>query len=407
MCREVSFAMPKRRKSSSNGRTPLVLGLLVALALLLFGGGELYAFLRSDAGRLLLWRHLHLGDRAHAVRIIGKHAREGLATAGVPAALIREEVLAGAGGPAVRWRIELPRDGSPTQANFAVTQALRARGAEVLSGREEGGKNGAVTVRLTLGLPGRPTHELVLVRPGVAPEEERAEETRVAIVLFGLADDPVSARALLARDEPFAVIAPAVGKERDSVRRLAREAKRELVLQIPMEPEDYPRANPGPGTLLVNMPPGRVGRLTREYLDKAGELAAVANLQGSFAAQDEPFMTAFFKELKRGGVSFLHLSPPARSVARPLAARLGIAYDEPDAILDDEARAAGPRALERAWEEVLTRAEHRHQAVVLLRATPTSVRWVRERFVAKKLGDVRIVPLSVVIHRMAKGAAKG
>lgn len=396
--------MPKRRTSSKKkGRAPLLLGLLAVLALLIFGGGELFAFVRSDAGRFFFWRHLHLGDRAHAVRIVGRHVREGLAGAGVAAARIREEEVAGtAGGPAVRWRVELPRGGSPTQVNFSVSRAVEKLGAQVLSGREARGKDGALTVTMLLGLPGRPTHELVVVRPGVDPESEEANETRVAIVLFGLADDPASARALLGRDEPFAVIAPAIGKERESLLKLARETKRELVLQVPMEPEDYPRANPGPGTLLVNMSPGRISNLTREYLEQAGPVTAIANLQGSFAAQDEPFMSAFFRELKREGVSFLHLSPPSRSVAHQVAARLGVAYDEPDAILDDEARAA-VKVLDRGWKSALEHAERRHQGVVLVRATPVSVKWAREALTAKRLGDARIVPLSSVLHRMAKG----
>ena len=395
--------MSKRRKSSSNGRTPLLLGVLVVLALLLFVGGEFYAFVRSDTGRLFLWRHLHFGDRAHAVRIIGQHAREGLAAAGVPASSVHEDVLTVPGGPAVHWRVELPRDGSPTQANFAITQAVEKSGAEVLSGREATGKNGEQSVRMVLGLPGRPTHEIEIVRPGTAPDSGEPEEIRIAIVLFGLADDPASAKALLGRAEPFAVIVPAVGKERDASRAVARDAKREVVLQIPMEPEDYPRANPGPGTLLVNMPSSRVGKMTRGYLQQAGHVTATANLQGSFAAQDEPFMTAFYKELKRDGIPFLHLSPPSRSVARPLAARMGIAYDEPDAILDDDARSAAPRHLEAAWASIRQHAAGRHQAIVLLRATPTSVKWARDALTAKKLGAVRIVALSEVLHRMAKG----
>lgn len=394
--------MPKKRSASKKGRAPLALGLLAALAVLLFGGGELYAFLRSDAGRFFVWKHAHLGDRAHAVRIVGKQVRAGLARAGVAEAAVKEEP-GGGDGAAVRWRIELPRGGSPTQVNFEVTQAAEKLGAEVLSGREERGKDGGQVVTMRVGLPGRPTHELVVVRPGVAPGSEEESETRVAIVLFGLADDPASAKALLARDEPFAVIAPAIGKERDALVRLARGPGRELVLQVPMEPEDYPRANPGPGTLLVNMPAGRIGKLTREYLEHARPVTAVANLQGSFAAQDEPFMSAFYKELKREGLSFLHLSPPSRSVARQVAARMGVAYDEPDAILDDEAGAKGTKALERAWAATLERAGRRHQAIVLLRATPASVTWAKEALAAKRLGTTRVVPLSTVLHRMAKG----
>ena len=394
--------MPKRRPSSKKSPAPLWLGLIAVLALLLFGGGEMFAYVRSDTGRLFLWRHLHLGDRAHAVRIIGKHVRAGLAAGGVSAASVHEEVATGPGGPAERWRVELPRDGSPTQVNFAVSQAVEKAGAQVLEARETPGKGGALTVTMLIGLPGRPTHQLVVALPGVDPESEVAREVRVAIVLFGLADDAASAKALLERAEPFAVIAPAIGKERDPLLRLARDGRREVVLQVPMEPEDYPRANPGPGTLLVNMPPSRIGKLTRDYLGKAGDVTAVANLQGSFAAQDEPFMEAFFKELKREGVSFLHLSPPSRSVAREVAARLGVAYDEPTAILDDEARSSSPKSLDRAWASVVERATRRHQAVVLLRATPASVKWAKDALTPKRLGDVTIVPLGSVIHRMAK-----
>ncbi len=396
--------MSKRRPArKKTGRAPLVLGLVTVLALLLFGGGELWSFVRSDTGRFLIWRHLHLGDRAHAIRIVGRHAREGLAAAGVPAARVRELASSSTGGPPVRWRVELERGESPTQVNFAVTEAVEKLGAEVLSAREERGKDGELAVKMLLGLPGRPTHELLVVRPGVAAESVEAHETRIAIVLFGLADDPVSASALLARSEPFAVLAPAIGRERDALLERARASHRELVLQVPMEPEDYPRANPGPGTLLVNMPAGRIGRLTRQYLQQAGDVTAVANLQGSFAAQDEPFMTAFYKELKREGVSFLHLSPPSRSVARTVAANLGVAYDEPDAILDDEARARTTKPLEHAWEGLLARVQDRHQAIVLLRASPTSVKWAGRALESGRADDVRIVPLSSVLHRMAKG----
>lgn len=394
--------MPKRRPSSKKSPAPLWLGLLAVLVLLLFGGGEMFAFVRSDTGRLFFWRHLHLGDRAHAVRIIGKHVRAGLAAAGVPPTSVHEEVATASGGPALRWRVELSRDGSPMQVNFAVTQAVEKAGAQVLEARETPGKGGALSVTMLIGLPGRPTHQLVVALAGVDPESEEAREVRIAIVLFGLGDDPASAQALLGREEPFAVITPAIGKERDPLLRLARDGHREVVLQVPMEPEDYPRANPGPGTLLVNMTPGRIGKLTREYLGRAGDVTAVANLQGSFAAQDEPFMEAFFKELKREGVSFLHLAPPSRSVAREVAARLGVAYDEPTAILDDEARSSSPKSLDRAWDAVLERATRRHQAVVLLRATPASVKWAKDALTPKRLGDARIVPLGSVIHRMAK-----
>ena len=67
--------MVKRRSSAKGNRAPFLVGAIVVGALLLFLAGELFAWAVSDSGRLAVWRHLHLGDRAHAVRIIGRRRR--------------------------------------------------------------------------------------------------------------------------------------------------------------------------------------------------------------------------------------------------------------------------------------------------------------------------------------------
>lgn len=394
--------MPKRRSSSTRSRTPFILGALAALALLVFLAGELYAFLVSDTGRLLVARHLHLGDRARVVAIIGKHLHEGLASAGVPENIVHEDVLPGDGGPRLRWRIELPRDGAPMKVNYAVTRAMQQCGAVVLSGRERPGEDGALTVAIVAGLPGRPTHELLVTRPG---HPKRTDDTpppamTVSLVLFGF-DDPAAMKALLERPEPFAVAVPAVGESREMVLRAARREGREFVLQIPMEPEKYPRVNPGPGTLLVTMSAGTIESRTREYLEHTPGTVAVANLMGSFATQDEPFMTAMYRELKHAGIPFLHVSPAPRSVCRTLAASMGVGYDEPDEILDGEARAAKPEALERAWRARLERAERRGRTLLWLRVTPLSAKWLAHALdhPAKGMPPVVIAPVSEMVHK--------
>ncbi len=380
-----------------------MLAVLAVLALVIFLGGELFAFATSDRGRVLLYRHLHVGDRAQLVRILAGRVREGLADARLPAGAWHEDVTAGPNGGTPRWRIDLQPDGAPLQVNYAITQAIERGGAQVLSGREESGEGGALTVRLAIGFPGRVLHEVVIARPGrVRHEDEPPAPIRIALVLVGAGDEPALTRTLLERDEPFALAVTGIADGGAALRKAARAHGHEIVLQVAMEPENYPRVNPGPGTLLVSWPAHRIEGALREQLKDAGEVAAVANFMGSFATQDEPFMTAFYRELRRQGVGFLHLQPVPRSVCRSLAANLGVAYDEPDATLDLEAREKKPAALERAWKALLERADKRGRAIVVLRVTPTSAAWLASALEPKARGAVTIVPLTSLVHQPAR-----
>src|SRR5439155_17892783 len=135
-------------------------------------GGELLAWAASDSGRLAVWRYLQLGDRARAVRIVGGRIEQGLARAGIASNAIEWRVGSDA-GPALHWKVTLPPDGAPLLVNHLVTRAVEAGGAEVLSGHETERADGALVVTLLVGVPGRATHLLEIVRPG-RPEKEGA-----------------------------------------------------------------------------------------------------------------------------------------------------------------------------------------------------------------------------------------
>ena len=395
-----------RRRTPRGKRALLLLGACAGGALLLFLAGEVFAWMASDSGRLAVWRYLHLGDRAHAVRIVGHLIEHGLARAGIPREAIESSVegagargASGPKGPSLHWRVKLPSDGAPLLVNHLVTRAVEAGGAVVLSGREQQPRDGSLVVTLLLGVPGRPTHTLDIVRPDQGSEGEPAHPARVALVLYSSAEDESLLVAECDRSEVFTVgVAPTGGGKAPALR-AARALHHEVVLFMPMEPENYPRVNPGPATLLVNMPAGKIEQALRREIELSGPVVAVANLMGSFATQDEAFMTAVYHELRRQGLPFLHVGAVPRAVCRPLSARLGEAYDEPDAMLDAEARHGDTKALEQAWSAALAAARERGHALVLLRVTRASVAWLDRALAPKALAGVELSPLSAVIRR--------
>ncbi len=390
--------MAKKRAASRENRAPFILGVVAAAALLLFLAGELFAWATSDYGRVLTYRWLNLGDRPQAVRLIGKRIAQGIERAGVAQSAVKQEVVEGA-DPQVHWTVSLERDGAPMLVNHAITRAVEAGGASVLSGREHAGKSGEFIVTLLVGVPGRPTHAIDIVRPP-RPEADAPRETgKLALLLFAASEDESLLVATAARSEVFAIAAPATGAGKGAVLRAAHDRKREVVLFMPMEPENYPRVNPGPATLLVNMSGGQIEQRLRREIELAQPAVAVANLMGSFATQDEPFMTAVYEELKHAHLPFLHVNGVPRSVCRTLASRVGAAYDEPDVMLDAETRRGDTKSLDKAWSATVKYAADHGHAIVMLRVNKRTAPWLEHAFAAKRLEGVELAPLSSVIRR--------
>jgi polysaccharide deacetylase 2 family uncharacterized protein YibQ len=392
--------MPKR-KSGWTQTAPRALGLLAVLALGLFLIAEAVRAVRSDAGRLTIARTVGLGERSDLTRIVGRQLRRGLAAVEVGRDSITETVLEHGPVP-VRWRVGLRPGASLLQANAALTRVLEAQGAAVLEGRERVTAAGTQEVRLLVGLPRRPTHEVLLVR-GVAEGDRPAdhEPGRLAVIVYGFGDNPAEADSFFSLPAPFAVAVVTGERESDRVLALARERQREVIVHLPLEPLNYPRVNPGPGTVLVSMSPGRIGATVRQHLKRAGDPTAVANHMGSLATQDMTVMTAVYRELRRRNVAFLHLTPAPGAVCRTLAAEMGVTYAEPDAMVDREARERDTRALDRRWSEVLAQARERGHAVVLVRATPLTWRWLPGALASKRLGGVALVPLAALLEKPA------
>jgi polysaccharide deacetylase 2 family uncharacterized protein YibQ len=403
--------MPKRKARPT---FPSGLIFLAVAAALVFAGGEVYRRFASDGGRLAMARYFKVGDPARVTALVGRQIHRGLAAMRVPEDSLRDlgagrgagAAAGGASGdatgaPAVRWRIGLSPDQSPLQVNYAISHYIEEAGGAVLAGRESMGRAGETIVTMLVGLPDRATHELTLVRAGRREIEAAPARGRLALVLFGLADDPALAAATFALSVPFAVAIPPGTAGSTALYRGAHAAGREVVLHLPLEPINYPQVNPGPGTVLVTMKPAEITGLTRRYLDQADPVAAVANAMGSLATQDMTVMSAVYRELRRRHVPFIHTAPVAGAVCRPLAAQLGVIYEQPDAVIDAEARRPDARALDRRWDEVLAAARKRGHAIVWLRLTPVAREWLPRAVEARRLRDLDLVPLSSLIRQPA------
>lgn len=389
--------MPKRRKKSAPPGPRLLL-LLFGLATIVFLGGEFVRWLRSDSGALAIERVFGWGDSARLTQIMTRQVRRGLSAVNVARDSVRE-TAAGDGHTSVRWRVGLSPEASLIQANYAITTAVRQAGGRVFAGREKSLGRGASEVLLVVGVGGQRTHEIELVRGARPDEKSEAHPARVAVVIFGFGDDEPLARQLMAMPRPFAVAIPPDTRTSAALFRDAHAGEREVVLHLPLEPINYPQVSPGPGTLLVTMKPARLQGELRREITQARPVVAVANLMGSLATQDMTVMTAIYEELRRERLPFVHLAPVPGAVCKPLASQLGVAYEEPDAVLETEPRDPKGVALARRWKALLKAIPAGGQRVIWVHVGPATRGWLDQSLDPRRLEGVSLVPLSALLKR--------
>lgn len=163
-----------------------------------------------------------------------------------------------------------------------------------------------------------------------------ARGAKVAIVIGGLAVSQTGTQAAIARlpGEVTLAFAP----HGNSIGRWMQEARRtghEIVMQLPLEPFDYPNVNPGRNTLTVDDSPEENLKKLRWALSRTTNYTGVMNYMGARFSADQAAMTPIMAELARRGLGYLDDGSSARSVAPQLAVRDRVPLAVGDTIIDD------------------------------------------------------------------------
>jgi polysaccharide deacetylase 2 family uncharacterized protein YibQ len=131
---------------------------------------------------------------------------------------------------------------------------------------------------------------------------------------------------------PLAIaVLPNLPNSREAARRV-KQAGKELLLHLPMEPEGG--EDPGPGALRTGESPAEIKRLLEAALLTVPGASGVNNHMGSKATADEALMTTVLSALGRDGLFFVDSRTTADTVGARVAVRLGVPFLERDVFID-------------------------------------------------------------------------
>jgi polysaccharide deacetylase 2 family uncharacterized protein YibQ len=180
----------------------------------------------------------------------------------------------------------------------------------------------------------------------------------------------------------------------------ARAQRHEILLQIPMEPFDYPDNDPGPQTLLTTL--GAEQNLDRLYwhLSRFQGYAGIANFMGGRFVVTDAVMQPILREAAKRGLGYLDDGSAPRSVAPSLAASQAMPFARADLAID-----AVPTALEidRALAKLEALARERGTAVGIASALPISIERIGVWSKALESHGIMLVPLTTAMLKSKSG----
>ena len=300
------------------------------------------------------------------------------------------------------YYVAVPRAGAPAalgaadpDAPVSVTPLAEPEVAEATASPEaapvEDGRYGPVPV---VTGDGRQSWQ-VYARPYDASDAR----ARIAVVVVGLGRGQADTNKALELPGEVTLAFSPYGEALDDWARQARAAGHEVLLEVPMEPRNFPRDDPGPRALLTSLGPNQNLDRLEWLLARFTGYIGVVDLAGDRFTASEPHLHPLLDELKRRGLVYLDRFG-AGSLAERIAGDVGLMRLSADLVLDDE-----PSRAEIGRRLVAAEAYARRAGSVVLIARTYPVTFdMLQRWFTELDGDaLALAPLTAALARRAEG----
>lgn len=224
---------------------------------------------------------------------------------------------------------------------------------------------------------------------------------RIALVIGGLGLSQTGTQAAIAKLPPEITLAFAPqGNSLGRWMQAARGQGHEIMMQLPLEPFDYPRVNPGRNTLTVEAEPRQNIENLYWTLSRTTNYTGVMNYMGGRFTSDHAAFAPIMRELGERGLSYLDDGSSARSLAEGLAAESDVPYAQGDLVID-QARDRG--SILSKLDQLEATARARGFAIGTGTAFDVTVDTVAEWAKAVRQRGIEIVPVSAVTASRGRG----
>lgn len=178
----------------------------------------------------------------------------------------------------------------------------------------------------------------------------------------------------------------------------ARRDGHEVMLQVPMEPQDYPDSDPGPHTLKAGASPRENLERLHWLMSRFTGYVGVTNFMGSKLMGEAGPYGNLLEEINRRGLLFLDDGTSAKSRTLEIGKKLGLPAGVADRIYDT----SGTKSIETLLQDAEGLARKNGSAIISIPALPANIDKIAtwERDLASR--GLVLAPVSAIVGRPAK-----
>ncbi|MCB1477931.1 MAG: divergent polysaccharide deacetylase family protein [Rhodobiaceae bacterium] len=220
-------------------------------------------------------------------------------------------------------------------------------------------------------------------------------QPRIALIVSGLGISAAGTEDAIHRLPADVTLAFApYGRDLRRLSRIARTDGHELMLQVPLEPYDYPDNDPGPHTLLTTLPERQnIDKLHWVMARMVGYVGMLNHMGAKFVAE-EPALAPILTELRNRGVMYLDDGTAPQGKSAITAERLGMSFLKADKVIDAN---PGRDAIDAELSNLMEIATDRGYAVGIVSALPGSISALEDWIKVLEQKNIAIVPVSALI----------
>ena len=230
-----------------------------------------------------------------------------------------------------------------------------------------------------------------------ADRAKAATVPTIAIVIAGLGVGATkTADAIMNLPGAVTLAFTPYGSEPGKLVERARAQHHEVLLQIPMEPFDYPDNDPGPQTLLTSLSTEQnIDRLFW-HLSRFQGYVGIASFMGARFVASDAVMQPIIREAAKRGLGYFDDGASPRSVAGSLAQGQTMPFAKADASIDSVPTAA---EIDKSLANLETLAKTRGNAVGIASGLPISIERIAKWAKTLDSRGIMLVPLTTAMMK--------
>jgi polysaccharide deacetylase 2 family uncharacterized protein YibQ len=234
-----------------------------------------------------------------------------------------------------------------------------------------------------------------------ADRTKAAKMPVIAIVVGGLGVGAAKTADAIMKLPPAVTLAfTPYGADPAKLTERARAQRHEILLQVPMEPFDYPDNDPGPQTLLTTLTPEQNIDRLYWHLSRFQGYAGIANFMGARFTATDAVMQPIIREAARRGLGYLDDGSSPRSTAPALTAAQSMPFAKADFTIDAVPTSA---EIDRTLVKLETLAKERGLAVGVASALPISIERLASWIKTLEARGIMLVPLTTAMLKSKSG----